>query len=135
MPFIVELSPKQRLASFDRDMHSREWAYVLVDRGRTLCVLSQRLPELQKYLSKHADPLDPPPLSSLYESATAKLRGGYVHRKWRVIRTELPESADEFERQRRGCARSARCAPPSRSGASSPAGTRCARPRGRGGRS
>ena len=32
--------------------------------------------------------------------------GGYVHRRWRVIRTELPESVAEFERQRRGCARS-----------------------------
>ena len=72
---VVEITPKQRLAAFRRVMHSREWAYVLVDRGRTICVLSQRLPDIQRFLTKH-DEDDPPPLSSLYESATAKLRGG-----------------------------------------------------------
>ena len=99
----VELTPQQRLTALAKEIHSRDWAYVLADRKRDLCILSQRLPELQRFLSEHVDPTDPPPLSSLYESATAKLRGGYMHRKWRVIRTELPESVDEFERQRRGC--------------------------------
>ena len=98
--FAVELSPQQRLADYAKEIHSREWGYVLADRHRRVCVLSQRLPELQRWLSEHADPTDPPPLSSLYESATAKLRGGYVHRRWRVIRTELPECVHEFERQR-----------------------------------
>ena len=104
MTLIVELSPKQRLASYGKEIHSREWGYVLADRRRQLCVLSQRLPVLHKYLST-IDPIDPPPLSSLYESATAKLKSAYVHRRWRVIRTELPACADEFERQRRGCQR------------------------------
>ena len=111
MSRVVELTPKQRLATYAKEIHSREWAYVLADRRQRLCVLSQRLPELQRYLST-IDPVDPPPLSSLYESATAKLRGGYVHRRWRVIRTELPECADEFERQRRGCERSVILAQP-----------------------
>ena len=100
------LQPHLHLTNFAKQIHSREWAYVMVDKQRSLCVLTQRLPELQKYLAEHADPYDAPGLSSLYEAATGKLKHGYVHRRWRVIRVELPESAAEFERQRRGCARS-----------------------------
>ena len=101
---VIELTPTQRVTALQREIHSREYAYVLVDKGKGFCVLSQRLPVLQKFLSETADPHDPPSLASLYEVATAKLRCGYVHRKWRVIRTELDECANEFERQRRGCA-------------------------------
>ena len=103
---MVEITPKQTLMGFDKVLHSREWAYVLVDRTRNVCVLTQRLPEGQRFLSSYIDQTDPPSLPSLYESCHGKLRGGYVHRRWRCIRTELPDCAGEFERQRRGCARS-----------------------------
>ena len=34
--------------------HVLEWGYVLADRHRRVCVLSQRLPELQRWLSASA---------------------------------------------------------------------------------
>ena len=98
----VELADSERLAAFHREMHGRLYGYVVVDRRRDYVLLTQRLPAAHRWLSDATD--DPPSLASLYECATAKLRSGYVHRRWRVIRTGLEECADEFERQRRGCA-------------------------------
>ena len=96
----VELQPDQRLDGLDQQPHCRGFAYVISDRlTRKHVVLTHRLPRAHKFLSDQYE--DSPCLASLYEAATARIRSGLHHRRWRVLRVPLEEASNEFERERR----------------------------------
>ena len=85
----------------DDQPHARGHAYVVSDRlTHRHVVLSHRLPKVHEFLSMVCED-DPPCMASLYEAATAKLRSGLHHRRWRVLRVPLDEAPQEFERERR----------------------------------
>lgn len=96
-----ELRPSMRLVSLAAQPHARGYAYVISDRlTKRHVVLSHRLPKAYEFLQKVCEE-DPPCMASLYEAATARIRSGLHHRRWRVIRVPIGEAPDEFERERR----------------------------------
>ena len=95
-----ELPPGQRLQALELQSHSRGHAYIISDRlTRKHVVLTQRLPRAHEFLQEQCD--DGPCLASLYEAATARIRSGLHHRRWRVLRVPIDEAPDEFERERK----------------------------------
>jgi hypothetical protein len=97
----IELRPEQRLDALDRQPHCRGHAYVISDRlTHRHVLLTQRLPKAAEFLASQYED-DPPNMASLYEAATAKLRSGLHHRRWRVLRVPVDEAPQEFERERR----------------------------------
>ena len=96
-----ELRPNDRLVGLAVQPHTRGYAYVISDRvTKRHVVLSHRLPRAHEFLQRVCED-DPPCMASLYEAATAKIRSGLHHRRWRVMRVPLDEAPDEFERERR----------------------------------
>lgn len=96
----VELQPGQMLHALAKQPHCRGFAYVISDRlTHRHVVLAHRLPRAHAFLASVYD--DPPCMASLYEAATARLRSGLHHRRWRVLRVPLDEAPHEFERERR----------------------------------
>ena len=94
---VVVLHPSRRLKEMRREVNARMHGYVITDKvAGTTVICCQRLNLVAAYISTLG--ADPVSVASLYESATL---GRLVHRRWKVLRTPLEDTAAAFDEARR----------------------------------
>jgi len=94
---VVLLRPDRRLKEMRREVNARMHGYVITDKvAGTTVICCQRLNLVAAYISTLG--ADPVSVASLYESAAL---GRLVHRRWKVQRTPLEDTAAAFAEARK----------------------------------
>ena len=104
------LEPHVHLAIVNKDYHAkRDAAYILIDRNRSMVVLSQSLPLLVEWMNETLvdarEGWDKVTVAgiSLCVNQTDGRTAGWHKRRWRIRHVPLAQAVDEFETARAGC--------------------------------
>ena len=83
---LFDLQPDQRLVSVERERNSKGFVYACLDVRKELIIVSQRIVHIQRAIEALCN--HSPSVTSLFESAARRHKGGRTAGAWSVVQLQ-----------------------------------------------